>query len=64
MEKGKQRRPKFPFRWHLLLLFNLEIVLFKAVAEMNDGEAALLKELSGTHLFLAASPVHIYNTVF
>lgn len=47
----------------MVLLFTIEIVLSGTVVEVNDGKAALLKELSGAHLLIAASPVWFLNQI-
>lgn len=41
----------------LLFTFEIQFISSETNIELNDGNAALLRELSGAHLLIAASPV-------
>ena len=45
--------------WAIVLVFTFQIrfIILETNMEVNDRKAALLRELSGTHLFISAYPV-------
>ena len=45
--------------WAIILIFTFQIrfIILETNVGVNDGKAALLRELSGTHLLISAYPV-------
>jgi len=58
---GKRRNTALLFTRALILLFTFQVWFVLSETDSEDvtysNEAALLKELSGSHLYLSASPV-------
>jgi len=48
--------------WAIILIFTFQVrfIILETSMEVNDSKAALLIELSGTHLLISAYPVSSY----
>ena len=53
------RRNTLNFVWSIILVFTFQIgfIVLETNVEPNYGKAGLLRELSGSHLFISAYPV-------
>jgi len=58
-------RNKLHSIWAIILVFTFQIrfIILETNMEVNDSKAALLRELSGTHLFISAYPVSSSRSV-